>query len=170
LIEKSDIADDLDAILQEIRQRLFQITGEAPPKMSIKWRVLEHSIFGTDTVIAPGYYIVGDLQAEDHIEWAIGKLKWDLSFPLTGQMIFIKARVCSKNNDSHVTVHQSLRSQQKFAKTRVYFSIIGLDPEVLNRIPKEPAGVGSIPNRQSVKDLLLNLRSIEKIGKGDSLN
>eukprot|EP00956_Cyclotella_meneghiniana_P033710 scaffold98469_cov63-Cyclotella_meneghiniana.AAC.7 len=180
LLAESDIADDPEAISHEIHQRIRQATEDvAPQEMDVEWCHVDSTKFGRDQVTAPGYYIMGSLQSEDKIEYLLGKLKRDTSWPLTGCTQFLKARSCSKNNDNTNEIHETLKAQQKYARNRVYFSIVGIPPETLNIVPSDSLGLNSSnPNNKSVRELLLNLQAdntqstkvIEKIGVGDSTN
>jgi hypothetical protein len=169
LLEQSDIADDPEEIHKELNQRIIKLTDEPAPKMRVEWRVVEASLVGTDPVAAAGIYIIGDLQSEDQIEYAIGKLKRDSSYPFTGHFVFGKARGCTKSNDSLNSIHRNLKAQEKYSKNLVYFTIKGLPYDNLNLIPTDPSGLSNeSPNSKTVKQLLLNLQSITKIGKGGS--
>ncbi|KAL3777849.1 hypothetical protein ACHAWO_012168 [Cyclotella atomus] len=179
LLGESDIADDPVAISQELNTRIFKVVGDVAPKaMEIEWCLVESNTFGRDHVTAPGYYVVGDLQSEDKIEYLLGKLKRDSSWPLTGQTLFLKAKACSKNNDNLNDIHETLKTQQKYSQSRIYFSVIGISTEILNRVPSDPLGLSpERPNTKTVKELLKNIRLssssaqiIEKIGIGDSIN
>jgi hypothetical protein len=138
LLEQSDIADDPEEIHKELNQRIIKLTDEPAPKMRVEWRVVEASLVGTDPVAAAGIYIIGDLQSEDQIEYAIGKLKRDSSYPFTGHFVFSKARGCTKSNDSLNSIHRNLKAQEKYSKNLVYYSIKGLPYDNLNLIPTDP--------------------------------
>ena len=84
LLGESNIADDPVAISHKLNTRIFKVTGDVAPKaMEIEWCLVESNIFSRDNVTAPGYYVVGNLQSKDKIEFLLGKLtclrawKWD---------------------------------------------------------------------------------------------
>jgi hypothetical protein len=157
---ESDITDDPAAISHELNTRIFKVTGDVAPKaIEIEWCLVESNIFGRDNVTAPGYYVVGDLQSKDKIEFLLGKLKRDSSWPLTGHTLFLKAKACSKNNDNLNDIHETLKAQQKYSQSRIYFSVIGLPTGILNSVPSDPLGLSSdSPNTKTVKELLMNIR------------
>ena len=70
LLGESNIPDDPVAISHELNTRIFKVTGDVAPKaMEIEWCLVESNIFGRDNVTAPGYYVVGNLQSKDKIEF-----------------------------------------------------------------------------------------------------